>query len=528
MKRWLNRRLLLRTMNIFYMIAVAMFEVVHRLHFHKSYFNSVLTIIIIELILLLVYLSSSFRTTKKDYQKYILLVFWVITVFNIIVSFNYRYTQFDMLICMVLLLISIESILNMRIFKIFVSLFLVSMGIAYILSSGEADRKIVFILTSMAFITLSFVTRKYFSELYDEYQKSVISQQTILYNANEAFALLKTIYDDHHEIDDFEFVDINPAYEKMFNTSRENEIGKNLNVARPNLERIWFESLKSIVIKNEAVTISKYSKELDMTLLVKVFPAETNHIALLISDISDSAKNKKQIETAMVKLEKSDQMKTQFLRDINHKLRNPLNGMMGMMQLIDYKSLEIENKELFKAVLREMRNSKNVLNQVARFVEIQEIHFMLNEKELISLVTEIVKSYDDEGDITIFNEIGKDVVLEIPEEIITIIIKELIENAIKHTSDNQVDVVLAYETNENGHQSEIHISIKDYGIGISEETMKYIFNEFYHHDYLKVYLGKNKYSLSMCKLLIEKIGGDLIVSENSTEGCTFTIIIPIE
>jgi signal transduction histidine kinase len=204
--------------------------------------------------------------------------------------------------------------------------------------------------------------------------------------------------------------------------------------------------------------------------------------------------------------------------------------MMGMMQLIDTKQLDKENQELFKLMLSEMKNSRNIIDQIAKYVDIQGMKFEYTKDNVIKIIEESIAKYNENNlNIMFIKSLTcEDHEVYIEGNILTLVLEELIVNAIKHSEGKIIEVDIDCEQKKDGGSYYYYIKVTDQGKGISKENLDYIFNEFYHHDFINIYREDEKVSLPMCKQMLLSSGGDLLVKSEVGKGCVFTIMLPTQ
>ena len=108
-----------------------------------------------------------------------------------------------------------------------------------------------------------------------------------------------------------------------------------------------------------------------------------------------------------------------------------------------------------------------------------------------------------------------------------LVLKELLTNAIKHTRENKIEIILECEKNIKEEMHYFHLKVKDFGPGIEKEKLIYIFNEFYHHDFINIYKEEDNYSIPICKQMLLSSGGDLLVESQIGFETTFKMLLPV-
>jgi signal transduction histidine kinase len=254
--------------------------------------------------------------------------------------------------------------------------------------------------------------------------------------------------------------------------------------------------------------------------------------AVLFTDITERIKKNIELSRALCHLEQADELKSQFLHDINHRLRTPLNGMMGMLQLVDRKQMNDDNAELFEAMALEMKHTRNIINQIAKYIDIQSMTTHYSLEILQDIITDAAQAVDEKT--RDYESIMTEWVIKnmsdsqsyIEKDIIDKVFKEIYLNAKKHTLEDRITVSIENEWHQEAGLYYVGITITDYGEGIDKDKIKLIFNEFYHHDFVNIYRDEERYSVPMCKQMMLRCGGDLIVDSQVNVGTSFTMIIP--
>ncbi|KDR95450.1 Signal transduction histidine kinase [Peptoclostridium litorale DSM 5388] len=241
--------------------------------------------------------------------------------------------------------------------------------------------------------------------------------------------------------------------------------------------------------------------------------------------------NKRLLEEAI----EYDKLKTEFFSNISHELRTPLNMIFSTMQLL---SLHIDNGELDseklnKHINRVNQNSYRLLRLVDNIIDITKIDsgfksLHLQNRNIVEVVENITLSTVDyvksKSREIIFDTEVEEKILAFDSEQMERIILNLISNAVKFTNPNDKIEVNIYDKKES-----VWISVKDTGIGISEDKQEIIFERFRQADPL--YIRENEGSgigLSLVKSLVEMHDGNISVISKCGEGTEFIIEMPVK
>ncbi|MCS6796356.1 MAG: ATP-binding protein [Raineya sp.] len=237
-------------------------------------------------------------------------------------------------------------------------------------------------------------------------------------------------------------------------------------------------------------------------------------------------------------LRKSRDLKNLFFSKISHELRSPVNGILGLSQII----LEQENptgelKEYIESIYTASKHLRTILDDILDLsklesgsIRLQKQHFHLNtifqhlqlnflqvlEKKHLKLHFEI----DEQVPHTL---VGDEVRL-------TQVFYNLISNAIKFTENGGVNVkVQLRDLNEHEKKCILSFEVSDTGIGMTEQELQRIFDPYEQVGTLSFHeLGGTGLGLSVVKQLIEIFGGKISVSSQKNVGTTFFFEIPFE
>ena len=258
---------------------------------------------------------------------------------------------------------------------------------------------------------------------------------------------------------------------------------------------------------------------------------------LLIANIElayqNNEKEKRAIELILAKekAEESNRLKSSFLANMSHEIRTPLNGILGISQVLSDEGISIKEKEEYLALLD--LSSKRLIYLVDNLIDIAKIDsgqmiIIENSFELNSVVAVFKELYREQADIKdiqlniILGLNDEDSILVSDQKRVYQIIDNLLNNAVKFTKSGKID--FGYFADKN----EITIYVKDTGIGISRESLPFIFDKFRQVEYSlsRTYEGSG-IGLSIVKGLVELLGGKIWVESELGEGTTFFFTLPL-
>ncbi|WP_190615423.1 sensor histidine kinase [Tepiditoga spiralis] len=217
------------------------------------------------------------------------------------------------------------------------------------------------------------------------------------------------------------------------------------------------------------------------------------------------------LNSMLDRIEQGYEIQKQFVSDVSHELRTPLTTLNGYIKMLkrwgknDEKLLEesIEKIETSTNYLKSMIEKLLILSKPDFNPEISIFNISDAIKEVLKLYNTQERKFIEKG--TSFN-------VETSFEYLIIILKTLIENAVKY-SEKEIEII--YDKNS--------IIIKDFGIGIPEDKVEHIFERFYQADTSRKDFGHGL-GLSIAKKLCEKLNIKIVANSKINEGSSFKLM----
>jgi signal transduction histidine kinase len=237
-----------------------------------------------------------------------------------------------------------------------------------------------------------------------------------------------------------------------------------------------------------------------------------------------------ELEKALLKSEESDNLKTEFLSNINHEIRTPLNGIIGCTNLITSPDLSDEQRLTYRSMIQS--SSEQLLSTVSNIMELSKIKAGQVDidiapvaiKKLLDTIHLQYSAIAHEKNLSFEispQKTGGEEVMLTDIRILTQIIDYLLDNAFKFTSHGYVKI--HYEMVDG--YSVFHI--EDSGPGIPKELYDKIFDHFskFDNEDDKLYEGIGL-GLTIAKALVELLKGKIEVNSEEGKGSTFSFTIP--
>jgi signal transduction histidine kinase/CheY-like chemotaxis protein/HPt (histidine-containing phosphotransfer) domain-containing protein len=296
-----------------------------------------------------------------------------------------------------------------------------------------------------------------------------------------------------------------------------------------------------VIAQNTAMTF--YDRLLDIdgsviyTETVK-FPIYDKHSGLIgvggiTKDITEIVIREKELEEAKQRAEDAANSQERFLASMSHDMRTPLNGVVGMINLLEQTSLSAEQKEYMEAMKVSSYNLRVLINDILDISKIQagklNIEYVLFDlNEILTSVNNVFSHEASRKGVLFSVELPSDtpVMLEGDPSRLSQILNNLIGNALKFTAEGFVKLKLQHE-NLADDKVNIEFAIEDSGIGISEDGLGKLFQPFVQasSDTTRKF-GGSGLGLSICKSLVELQQGEIGVSSTLGKGSIFHFSIP--
>lgn len=236
-------------------------------------------------------------------------------------------------------------------------------------------------------------------------------------------------------------------------------------------------------------------------------------------------RNQCEAKTSMKLAERNNELQKKFMAIMSHELRTPLNAISGFCSLIRTAKNEPE-KTGYLNIINESANSMRVLvNDILDYTKItqDELHFNKVNFCLNDLMAQTVKMCEHkrrEGVELIFEPQSKLLPVVGDANRLRQVLINLVSNALKFTFKGTV--VVSYKTHLKGNEWSFYFEVKDSGVGIPEDKKANLFTPYVQaHLDMDIEVESTGLGLSICKRLIEKMGGNIGFTSAVGHGSNF-------
>lgn len=249
--------------------------------------------------------------------------------------------------------------------------------------------------------------------------------------------------------------------------------------------------------------------------------------AVIEENAASLDKLNKEINSKNQMLEEDNRTKDKLLSIISHDLRNPITNTQTILSLINKGALSVEESRVLLGQLEtQYINTTGLLDNLLGWLKSQITGKELEKKEIN--VYELMNGMHLEQKIALMNkrirfinQASSETTILAEREMVKIIFRNLITNAIKFTPvDGRIEVFTRNDEQYN------YVIIKDSGIGMSEEILAKVNAQKY---FTRAGTSQEKgsgFGLILCRDLLQKQGGSLLIESVKGEGSVFTVQLP--
>jgi two-component system sensor histidine kinase EvgS len=256
----------------------------------------------------------------------------------------------------------------------------------------------------------------------------------------------------------------------------------------------------------------------------------------IVEDNTARKKYEEALVTAKDTAESASSIKSDFLANMSHEVRTPLNGILGMLQLIQTTGVNEEQANYVNIAIKSGMRLTRLLNDILDLSRVESDKLVLTENQF-SLKG--IFSFIEERYATECEEKGVNLLLTIdegtPDEVvgdetrIRQILVNLVSNAVKFTKTGNIVVNISAEDVSCYGAVNILISVKDTGIGIADDMLNQIFEPFRQgeNSYRRTFQGAGL-GLTLVKHLVNLMNGTIRIDSKPGIGTSIDCVITVK
>jgi len=278
-----------------------------------------------------------------------------------------------------------------------------------------------------------------------------------------------------------------------------------IKVKHPWYANVWAYVIYTIIILLIVITILKYA--------------------------FDKVKLRQQLKIERFKHDQENElnnMKLQFFTNISHEFKTPLTLLVGPLKSLMNKTVQDQERDgMYSLMLRNTERLMRLINQLMDFRKISNEKYDLRvvKNDIKKQIRNIIQAFEGiskSKDIRLNADIGESVMCWYDPDILDKVLNNLLSNAFKYSDKGDTVEVHCHLKNE-----EVHLQVKDSGIGISKAALPHVFERFYQaKDSNDVRQGTG-IGLALCKELVLLHKGKIDVQSQLGEGSVFNVTLPV-
>jgi signal transduction histidine kinase/CheY-like chemotaxis protein/HPt (histidine-containing phosphotransfer) domain-containing protein len=233
--------------------------------------------------------------------------------------------------------------------------------------------------------------------------------------------------------------------------------------------------------------------------------------------------------------ETASRAKSEFVATMSHDVRTPMNAVLGMTDLLKLTKLSRKQQNYIRIIQSSGDMLLSLVDNMLDFSKLEAGQLVLEKREfdvvhLLESVLEMTGYRAYAKGLELAGSIRQDSLLHISGDLQRLrqIVINIVSNAIKFTDQGEVIINIEVDADADG-QASMSVAVSDSGIGISEEARAMLFTPFARpeQDSLRQQQG-NGLGLTICKQLVDKMGGEIAVESESGQGTHVRFRVPVD
>lgn len=389
--------------------------------------------------------------------------------------------------------------------------------------------KMLFLLSSLIILVLMVLTSRAIS-LYFKNNKRNLYFNQLYSKAIENADVGLAIVDRHYK---YEYM--NAMYKRLFNIQVSNPLGFTSfsvlpdEIATSLPAHSLSENRKNIIL---TYTLNGEVKYINYSCFAIFDEKGEPKFVTLVQDCTESKKKDNELMKQLKDIEFYANAKSSFIANVSHEIKTPLNVIIGMVHILKNTDLTERQSDILSKINISSELLLNIINDVLDISKIQKSSFvlyptdfnllnMLQESEEIFTPIISTKNLKFEKNY----DFKQDLCLNIDRTRLAQVLLNLVNNACKFTTNGYIKLSVT-KLSEHGNLVLMKFSVEDTGLGINEDDLSKVFQEF---EQLENHLTKQHQGtglgLAICKHVINAMGGDIWVESVKGQGSCFNFTI---
>jgi PAS domain S-box-containing protein len=335
-------------------------------------------------------------------------------------------------------------------------------------------------------------------------------------------------------------MDWNPQAERSFGWTREEAIGRELasliipeglrDAHREGLDRFLATGKGTVLGERiELVAVDRDGREFPVELTISPLPTEEGYVFnAFVRDITERKRGEEAIEQSRDRALELSDAKSMFVASASHELRTPINGVIGVSQLLLDTELDDEQRHYADTIISSGEALVGIIENLLDFSKIEAgaLDLDLSTVDLRALVKQACSMLEPEAarkGLAIVVELAPDLPASVHADggRLGQVVANFLSNAVKFTAQGEV-VLTMRSLGGDSAATLVRLEVSDSGIGIEQEALGRLFEPYSQADGSTTRLyGGTGLGLAISKQLIELMGGEIGAESTPGEGSTF-------
>jgi len=235
----------------------------------------------------------------------------------------------------------------------------------------------------------------------------------------------------------------------------------------------------------------------------------------------------KKLDVALEDANTANKTKSLFLANMSHEIRTPMNGMLSLMQVMQTTELDEKQRDYLHSIERSGSILVRLIDDLLDLSKVESGKLEINAKafkvwEFIEDILLQAEYLFDDKNINFNVSVSNDLPSRLISDDVRLkqVVVNLINNAVKFTSEGEVNLVV--NGSQFDHHFKLHIEVSDTGMGIPEDKIESIFEPFQQLS-TRIYNKGVGLGLPISKKIIDALGGKIKISSTLGQGSSFIL-----